>query len=92
LNDKIKCLHLFQCFAEIGGNELLEKFFKDETIDLSNQTLLPKDINTLGYFVLRSIKQWEALNLSKCNIGDVGCDILLNMLGSRDIVRIDKEI
>jgi len=90
LNDKIKCLHLFQCFAEIGGNKLLEKFFKDQTIDLSNQTLLPKDINTLGYFILRSVKQWEMLNLSKCNIGDVGCDIFLNMLGNRDIVRIDK--
>jgi len=56
-----------------------------------SQTLLPKDINTLGYFILRSVnKQWEALNLSKCNIGDVGCDILLNMLGNRDTIRINK--
>ena len=94
LTDKVKSLHLFQCFNEAGGNELVEKFFENQKIDLSNQTLLPKDIHTLGFFLLRSVnKHWKVLDLSNCNIGDIGCDILLKMFldkGNRDTVRIDK--
>ena len=92
LNDKIKSLHLFQCFAEIGSKELV-KVFKGETIDLSNQTLLPKDINTICFFLLRSInKHWIKLDLSSCNIGDTGSDILCKtFLGkNRDILNIDR--
>ena len=91
IKDRIKCLHLIQCFAEVGGNKSLDNFLKEQTIDLSKQTLLPKDINTVGYFILRSDnKHWKTLNLSKCNIGDTGCDILLKMLGNQDVIRIDK--
>ena len=94
LTDKVKSLHLFQCFNEAGGNELVEKFFQNQKIDLSNQTLLPKDIHTLGFFLLRSAnKHWKVLDLSNCNIGDIGCEILLKMFldkGNRETVRIDK--
>ena len=77
LSDKIRCLHLFQCYAEIGGHDAIKKLFDGHLIDLSNQTLLPKDINILGFFLLRSNdKQWKILDLSNCNIGDVGCNIL----------------
>ena len=77
LSDKIRCLHLFQCYAEIGGHEEIKKLFDGHVIDLSNQTLLPKDINILGFFLMRSNnKQWKILDLSNCNIGDVGCNIL----------------
>ena len=89
--DKIKCLHLFQCFKEAGGSEELESLFKNQTIDLSNQTLSCKDVYTLGYFILRSVKKhWKMLNLSYCNIGYIGCDILLNMLGNRDMIMVFK--
>ena len=95
LNNKIKFIQLFQCFAEVGGNKsldnLFDDLFKDQTLDFSNETLLPKDVTNLGNFILRSNnKHWKALNLSKCNIGDTGCDILLNMLGRRDTVIIDN--
>ena len=92
LNDKIKALHLFQCFAEIGGKELV-KIFKDKIIDLSNQTLLPKDVNTICFFLLRSVnKHWIRLDLSNCNIGDIGSDIFIKTFldKNRDIVYIDK--
>ena len=76
LNDKIKSLHLFQCFAEIGNKELVGKVFKDKIIDLSNQTLLPVDVNTICFFLLRLVnKHWLKLDLSYCNIGDAGSDI-----------------
>ena len=93
LNDKIKSLHLFQCFAEIGNKELVRKIFKDKIIDLSNQTLLPRDINTLCFFLMRSVnKHWIKLDLSNCNIGDIGSDILSKTFfdKNRDIVCIDK--
>ena len=90
LNDKIKSLYLFQCFAEIGNKELA---FKDKRIDLSNQTLLPKDISTICFLLSRSVnKHWLKLDLSYCNIGDTGSDILCKKFldNSRDIVSIDK--
>ena len=93
LNDKIKSLHLFQCFAEIGNKESVKTIFKDNIIDLSNQTLLPKDINTICFFLLRSSnKHWIKIDLSNCNIGDIGIDILYKTFinKSRDIVCIDK--
>ena len=89
LNDKIKSLYLFQCFAEIGNKDLA---FKDKIIDLSNQTLLPKDISTICFLLFRSVnKHWLKLDLAYCNIGDIGSDILCKkFLGnSRDIVSID---
>ena len=93
LNDKIKSLHLFQCFSEIGNKELVGKIFEDKIIDLSNQTLLPRDINTLCFFLLRSVnKHWIKMDLSNCNIGGIGSDILYKTFldKSRDILCIDK--
>ena len=96
LENKIKCLHLFQCLVE-SNNEymiaLVSKFFEGNQIDLSNQTLLPSDVNTLGFFLIRSInKHWEMLNLSGCNIGSVGINILCDRFikQSRKTVVIKK--
>ena len=97
LNDKVKCLHLFQCLEESKNKEvatLVGNFLQDQKIDLSNQTLLPNDLNTVGFFLCRSVtKQWDTLNLSGCNIGATGCDILCNRFldrESRDIVCVKK--
>ena len=95
LENKIKCLHLFQCLVESNNEDMIasvSKFFHDSQIDLSNQTLLPSDLNTLGFFLIRSLnKQWELLDLSGCNIGNIGikvlCDRFLNT-ESREIVVI----
>ena len=97
LENKIKCLHLFQCLVESNNEDTIasvSKFFQDNQIDLSNQTLLPSDVNTLGFFLVRSInKHWEILNLSRCNIGSIGINILCDRFlskESRDIVVIKK--
>ena len=80
LKNKIICLHLFQCFVESNNEDMIASvshFLQGNQIDLSNQTLLPSDINTLGFFLIRSInKNWEMLNLSGCNIGSIGINIL----------------
>ena len=94
LRDKIKCLHLFQCYLEVGGNISVGKLFGGQTIDLSYQTLLLNDINALGFFLLRSNdSHWKELDLSNCNIGNAGCENLhQKFLGnnSRHIVNIEK--
>ena len=97
LENKIKCLHLFQCLVESNNEDMIasvSKFFEGNQIDLSNQTLLPRDVNTLGFFLIRSInKHWEMLNLSGCNIGSIGINILCDRFlskESRDIVVIEQ--
>jgi len=96
LHDKIKCLHIFQCLAEAQGSDLmlsLGKLFQNQEIDLSKQTLLPRDLNTLGFFLIRSInKHWKKLNLSRCNIGIAGFKILIERFVGKDthsVVTID---
>ena len=83
VNDKIKCLHLFQCFFEAGNNTMCEQvgnFLHERKIDLSGQVLLPKDMHTLGFFLTRSSnKQWEVLNLSECYIEDRGFKIFVKL-------------
>ena len=84
ISDKIKCLHMFQCLAETENYELISsvgKCFCNQEIDLSDQTLLPNQLDTLGFFLIRSVrKQWRMLNLSRCNIGSIGCNSLSERL------------
>ena len=90
LNDKVKCLHLFQCLVE--SKRIPALVGKGQEIDLSNQTLLPSDLNTLAFFLCRSVtKHWQILNLSGCSIGVTGCDILCNRFSeteNHDIVSV----
>ena len=97
LHNKVKCLHLFQCFKE-GSSVSIEQFsqsiFQDRMIDLSNQILHPKDVNILGFFLLRSInKYWKKINLSRCNLRDVGCSVLCKMFAdksNREMLKVDE--
>ena len=83
IDDKIKCLHLFQCFFEVGNNTMCEQvgnFLHETKINLIGQVLLPKDMHTLGLFLIRSSnKQWEVLNLSECYIEDCGLKIFVKL-------------
>ena len=84
LVEKVKCLHLFQCFLEAKNDKLcalVGSFFEDLIIDLSGQTLLPKDMNILCLYLLRSKNsEWYKLDLSGCSIGDIGCSIMHKLL------------
>ena len=89
LKDKMKCLHLFQCLIEAKKENILEsvtQIFQNNQIDLSNQTLLPNDLNTLGFFLMRSNnKEWDVLDLSNCSIGNNGINILCDRFLDKDI-------
>ena len=88
LKRKMKCLHLFQCLLEANKEDIIrsvKQLFQNSCIDLSNQTLLPSDLNTLGFFLIRSInKQWDELDLSNCNIGSNGSNVLCDRLLDKD--------
>ena len=92
LKHKMKCLHLFQCLVEADKVDSMRQLdsvnelFQNNQIDLSNQTLLPSDLNTLGFFFIRSnTKKWDELNLSNCNIGSNGSNILCDRLLDKDV-------
>ena len=89
LKHKMKCLHLFQCLVEANQQNIMQsvkQLFQNKQVDLSNQTLLPSDLNTLGYFLIRSInKEWDVLNLSNCNIGSNGGNILCDTFKDKDV-------
>ena len=89
LKHKMKCLHLFQCLVEADKEDIIEsvkQLFESKYIYLSNQTLLPSDLNTLGFFLIRSInKEWDELNLSNCNIGSNGSNILCDTFLDKDV-------
>ena len=76
INDKIKCLHLFQCFSEAENKDLCQyvgQLLQENEIDLSGQTLSAVNILTISSFLTRSTtKHWKILNLSECYIGDDG--------------------
>ena len=94
LKQKIKCLHLFQCLVEADKEDLIgsvKLLFENKQIDLSNQALLPSDLNTHGFFLIRLInKEWDELNLSNCSIGSNGSNVLCDGLLDKDIHCIVK--
>ena len=89
LKHKIKCLHLFQCLVEADKPDIIKSvklLFENKQIDLSNQALLPSDLNTFGFFLIRSInKEWDELNLSNCGIGSNGSNVLCDRLLDNDV-------
>ena len=94
LGDKLKCLHIFQCFAETKNESLMSLVgtqFTDQIIDLScTKALSPEGIRTLNFFLLRSRnKKWKKLNLSKCNLKIDECKTLSELLFDDNLVHIN---
>jgi len=73
VDNKVVCLHLFQCFSEAENDEMCQyigQLLQDGEIDLSGQALNPVNVHTLGLFLDRSLKKnWKLLNLSNCYLG-----------------------
>ena len=88
INDKIKCLHLFQCFSEAENKDLCQyvgQLLQENEIDLSGQTLSAVNILTISLFLTRSTtRHWNIFNLSECYIGDDGIKQLHNSFTSNN--------
>ena len=79
LNYSVKVLCLFHCFQEAQDDILCKSLlnsFDDSEIDVSKHTLLPQQVVSLGFFLSKSCRQWDILNLSNCNIEDHNINIL----------------
>ena len=79
LGDRIKCLHLLHCLGDADHEMLstVKSTFQGWTIDLSNQSLTSKDIQTFSVLLSKSRnKKWEMINLSHCDMDSKCCDIL----------------
>ncbi|XP_065902513.1 protein NLRC3-like [Dysidea avara] len=86
LQVKINRLRLFQCFKEAKDEtmcNIIGESMQNKQVDLSGETLLPNHVVTLGFFLTQSyILDWEKLDLSSCNMQNVGCGILWKELAS----------
>ena len=79
LKNPVKILYLFQCFQEAQDNELCEilsRSFDSGVIDIRYHRLLPHQVVSLGFFLSRSHRKWNELNLLECHIGDHGMNII----------------
>ena len=77
--NKMKCLHLFQCFMEAKSKEVPEEIsniFYNNEINFHSLRLLPHHISSLTLYVSKYSMQIQSLNLRDCHIGDVGMSIL----------------
>ena len=97
LKDPVKVLYLFQCFQEAQDNELCEilsRSFDSGVINISNHRLIPHQVVSLGFFLSRSHRKWNELNLNQCHIGDHGMNIIHQYLygdkaNKQEITQID---
>ena len=78
-SDKLKCLHLFQCFMEAKCEKVpndIFSIFNDNKINLRSVQLLPHHISSLILYISKYSVQLQSLNLRDCHIGDIGMNIL----------------
>jgi len=68
INDKRKCLHLFQCYSEAKSDRIpktVSSLFSGGNIDLTGIALLPHHVSSLIFFMSASkSEQWTILNLA----------------------------
>ena len=80
LSDKRKRLHVFQCYMEAKGSteapDVISDMFKDSSVIIDKEKLLPHHISSLMTFMSKSSTQWKTLELKHCKITDVGMNVL----------------
>ena len=78
-SDRLKCLHLFQCFMEARSKEVpkeISYIFHNDDINFHGLRLLPQHITSLTLYISKYSMQLQSLNLRNCHIGDVGMRML----------------
>jgi len=95
LNDKTKCLYLFQCYMEAKSAEMpkeISSIFSGDNIELANVTLRPHHISSLIFFMSASTKQqWKILELRNCNLKSVGMNSLLEHFIKNEHIALNLE-
>ena len=78
-SDKLKCLHLFQCFMEAKSKTVpkeISLIFHYNEINFHGLRLLPHHISSLILYISKYSIQLKSLNLRDCHIGDIGMSML----------------
>ena len=80
LSNKRKRLHVFQCYMEAKSNAeapgVISDMFKNGSVIIDKEKLLPHHISSLMTFMSNSSMQWKILELKHCKITDVGMNVL----------------
>ena len=80
LSNKRKRLHVFQCYMEAKSNaeapDVISDMFKNGSVIIDKEKLLPYHISSLMTFMSNSSMQWKTLELKHCKITDVGMSVL----------------
>ena len=92
--DKLKCLHLFQCYMEGGSNtempQAISSIFADGDINLDGVTLLSHNITSLLHFMSTSSQQWKSLVLRHCNLQRTEMNNLMqNIMNIKQITSVE---
>ena len=87
LSDKRKRLHVFQCYMEAKSSaeapDVISGIFKGGQVIINEVKLLPHHISSLMTFMSNSSMQWTTLELSKCNITDVGMNVIRQFISEK---------
>ena len=78
-SDRLKCLHLFQCFMEAKSKTVpkeISSIFHNNEINFHGLRLLPYHISSLILYISEYSIQLKSLNLRDCHIGDIGMSML----------------
>ena len=78
-SDKLKCLHLFQCFMEAKSETVpkeISSIFHYNEINFHSLQLLPYHVSSLILYISKYSIQLKSLNLRDCHIGDIGMSML----------------
>ena len=80
VEDKRKCLHLFQCYMEAKSHAMpqaIASIFSGGKIEFIGVTLLPHHISSLLFFMSVATQPWKSLILRRCNLGSAEINSLL---------------
>ena len=86
---KVNCLLLYLMFLEAPDSKVKDSFsniFKNDMINLSNETLYLQDVSLLSNCITRSYitMNWKLINLHSCRISDEECSKLFQGLNLDD--------
>ena len=81
---KVRCLQLFEILLEAPDSKMKESIssvVKTDLINLSNEKLSVTEVDIISHYIVRShvTMQWQMIDLSHCNIDDVGLELLYQL-------------
>ena len=87
--EKVKCLHLFQCYTEAKIDTEIPQdvtsIFTNGDVDLTGTTLLSHHVTSLLCFMSASVQQWQSLKLSNCFLQRAEMYIIIqNLLNNKE--------